>query len=55
MDMNTIHMISGTLGLLIFVFLFVGMMIYALWPANQSQFDKAAHSVLTHDQDEVGQ
>ena len=55
MDMNTIHMISGTVGLLIFVFLFVGMLIYALWPANQSQFDKAANSVLKHDNEEVGQ
>ncbi len=51
MDLETIHMISGTVGLLIFVFLFVGMLFYALWPANQSRFDRAARSVLQNDRE----
>lgn len=49
MELETIHMISGTVGLLIFVCLFVGVLFYALWPANQSRFDHAANSVLKND------
>ncbi len=49
MDIQTLHMISGTAGLLIFVALFIGMLFYALWPANQKQFDRAARSVLEKD------
>lgn len=49
MDMQTVHSISGTLGLLIFVSLFLGVLVYALWPANKTRFHDAAQSILDHD------
>ena len=39
-------MISGTLGLIIFVVLFLGILTYALWPKNKDKFDRAAHLPL---------
>lgn len=38
---------AQTWGLLLFVALFAGALVYALWPRNQSRFDRAAMSPLT--------
>ena len=46
MDYQTIQAISGTIGLLIFVSLFVGILIYALRPKNKAKFDHAARLPL---------
>lgn len=37
---------AQTGGLIYFVVMFVGALIYALWPSNQSKFDRAAQSPL---------
>ena len=38
---------AQTWGLLLFVVLFLGALIYALWPKNQARFDNAANAPLT--------
>jgi cytochrome c oxidase cbb3-type subunit 4 len=37
---------AQTWGLLLFVVLFAGALVYALWPSNQKKFDKAARNPL---------
>ena len=51
MDYSTWQMISGTTGLIIFVVLFAGVLVYALWPSNKSTFDHAARLPLDDDPD----
>ena len=46
MEYETLRAISGTLGLIIFVSLFAGVLAYALWPKNRKKFDHAAHIPL---------
>ncbi len=46
MEHATIQMISGTVGLVIFVLLFVGVLTYALWPKNKDRFARAARLPL---------
>jgi cytochrome c oxidase cbb3-type subunit 4 len=38
--------IAQTVGLLIFVGGFLGVVTYALWPKNRPMFDRAAHLPL---------
>ena len=40
---------AQTWGLVYFVAVFVGVLIYALWPSRQRQFDEAAHIPLRED------
>jgi cytochrome c oxidase cbb3-type subunit 4 len=51
MDYSTWQTISGTAGLIIFVVLFAGVLVYALWPSNKSTFDRAARLPLDDDPD----
>jgi len=37
---------AQTWGLLMFIVMFGGVLAYALWPKNQTRFDKAANSLL---------
>lgn len=37
---------AQTWGLVIFVALFAGVVVYALWPRNQAKFDRAARTPL---------
>lgn len=46
MDYETWRAVSGTVGLIIFVSLFAGVLIYALWPKNKAKFDHAARLPL---------
>lgn len=46
MDYTTMQMISGITGLIIFIALFVGVLIYALRPKNKAKFDHAARLPL---------
>lgn len=41
--------IAQTWGLVYFVALFVVVLIYALWPSRQKQFDKSARVPLRED------
>lgn len=36
-------------GMIFFIVLFVGVMAYALWPANRNKFDRAARAPLDDD------
>ncbi len=40
---------AGTWGALYFALLFLGVLVYALWPSNRKQFDDAAHIPLRED------
>jgi cytochrome c oxidase cbb3-type subunit 4 len=40
---------AQTWGLAYFLAVFVGVLIYALWPSRQRQFDEAAHIPLRED------
>lgn len=51
MEYDTLRAISGTVGLIIFVGLFAGVLVYALWPSNRKKFDHAAHIPLNDDAD----
>lgn len=51
MEYETLRAVSGTVGLIIFVSLFVGVLVYALWPKNRKKFDHAAHIPLNDNAD----
>jgi cytochrome c oxidase cbb3-type subunit 4 len=51
MDYASWQAFSGTVGLIIFVVLFAGVLTYALWPNNRTKFDRAAHIPLADDSD----
>lgn len=40
---------AQTSGLLYFVGIFLGVILYAFWPRNRSRFDAAAHLPLIED------
>ncbi len=40
---------SGIFGLIFFMVLFAGVLIYALWPGNKRKFDEAARMPLKED------
>ncbi|MGE0585390.1 MAG: cbb3-type cytochrome c oxidase subunit 3 [Flavobacteriaceae bacterium] len=40
---------AQTWGLLYFVLIFAGVLVYALWPANRRRFDDAANIPLRED------
>ena len=41
--------IAGTLGLLFFCALFLGVLAYVFWPGNAKRFDEAANAPLRSD------
>ena len=41
--------IAGTWGLVYFFILFLGVIVYALWPSRQKQFDETARIPLRED------
>ena len=40
---------SGTVGLIIFMAMFAGVLVYALWPGNKRKFDDAARMPMRED------
>jgi cytochrome c oxidase cbb3-type subunit IV len=42
---------AQTWGLALLVVLFVGVLIYALWPGNRDRFKRAAHTPLENEDD----
>ena len=52
MDHTDWQALSGTLGLIIFVVVFAGVLVYALWPRNKSKFDHASRIPLTDEIDD---
>lgn len=49
MNYDTLASFAQTWGLLYFVALFAGVLVYALWPRNQAKFDRAARLPLEED------
>jgi cytochrome c oxidase cbb3-type subunit 4 len=43
---------AQTWGLGLLVILFVGVVIYALWPGNREKFKRAAHTPLNQENDD---
>jgi len=50
MDYNTLVMITQIAGLILFIGLFVGVLIYALWPGNKKRFERASRVPLEQDE-----
>lgn len=48
---ETLANFAQTWGLLYFVLIFVGVLIYALWPTNKDKFDNAANMPLREDRE----
>jgi cytochrome c oxidase cbb3-type subunit 4 len=43
---------AQTWGLALLAALFAGVVIYALWPSNRAEFERAAHAPLTDGDDD---
>ncbi len=50
MDYDTVAGFSALWGLIYFVILFAGVLVYALWPGNQKTFDHASRMPLTEEE-----
>ena len=50
MDFQTVSAFAQTWGLVYLVALFVGVLVYALWPSSKQKFDDAAQIPLKEDQ-----
>ncbi len=46
---ETLANFAQTWGLLYFVLIFAGVLVYALWPSNKDKFDDAAQMPLRED------
>jgi cytochrome c oxidase cbb3-type subunit 4 len=51
MTHQTATVLSQTIGLILFVGLFVGILAYVFWPGNKAKFDEAAELPLDDDND----
>jgi cytochrome c oxidase cbb3-type subunit 4 len=49
MDYNTLVMVTQIAGLVLFIGLFLGVLIYALWPSNKKRFERASQMPLEQD------
>jgi len=50
MDYNTLVMITQIAGLILFIGLFLGVLIYALWPGNKKRFERASRVPLEQEE-----
>ena len=48
-DYNVLANFAQTWGLLYFVAIFIGILIYVMWPKNKKRFDDAANIPLRED------
>jgi len=49
MTFEDVRAFAGTYGLIYFIVLFAGVLVYALWPGNKKKFDDAARLPLKED------
>jgi cytochrome c oxidase cbb3-type subunit 4 len=52
MSFDEVRSFVGVAGLLIFIALFVGVLIYTFWPGNRKRFERARHIPLDDDSDD---
>ncbi|MGF1622849.1 MAG: cbb3-type cytochrome c oxidase subunit 3 [Rhodomicrobiaceae bacterium] len=52
MSYDDMRAFFGVTGLLIFVALFIGVLIYTFWPGNKKRFDRASRIPLEDDEDQ---
>lgn len=51
MSFEEVRSFVGVAGLLIFIALFIGVLIYTFWPGNKKRFEQARHIPLDDEQD----
>jgi len=51
-DHSTWVVVAKSWGLFYLMAVFVGVLIYALWPSKQDEFDRAARSILDEEDEE---
>lgn len=49
MSYDDVVSFAGSFGLVYFVVMFVGVLVYALWPGNKRKFEDAARLPLKED------
>lgn len=49
MSYEEVASFAGTIGLIFFLILFAGVLVYALWPGNKRKFEDAARMPLKED------
>ncbi len=54
MTYETVQSVSALAGLLLFVTLFAGVLVFVFWPGNQKSFDEASRIPLEKDDLTVG-
>lgn len=52
MDYETVASLTRIVGLLFFVTLFIGVVVYAFWPGNKKRFEEDAQIPLRQDPDQ---
>lgn len=50
MDYETVAALTQSFALVLFFLLFIGVVIYALWPGNRKEFEKASRLPLEGDE-----
>jgi cytochrome c oxidase cbb3-type subunit 4 len=51
MTYEDVRGIVGVAGMLLFIILFAGVLIYTFWPGNKKRFERARHIPLEDDPD----
>ena len=46
---ETLSHFAQTWGLVYLVLMFLGVLVYALWPGNRAKFERAANQILEED------
>jgi cytochrome c oxidase cbb3-type subunit 4 len=49
MSFEDVRAFAGVYGLIYFLVMFAGVLVYALWPGNKKKFDDAARLPLKED------
>ena len=49
MTYESVSSFVGTAGLIFFMVLFLGILVYVFWPGNKRKFEKAARAPLEED------
>lgn len=53
MTYQEVSALAGTIGTIMFVTMFAGAVLYALWPGNRDKFERASQMPLDSDPNET--